>query len=116
VRRPKMWRQQFNLNELGFHSFRWFDVCFVDPRVTGRSPLARISHQLATAAADTGMSAALRSVGRLDVLSSTPAEPSGRAPSIHARLHRLATKPGEKCGLGHFASLVTESSWKIGEL
>ena len=46
------------------------------------------------------MSTALRSVGLLDVLSSTPAEPSGRAPCIHARLRRLATKPGEKSGLG----------------
>jgi len=46
------------------------------------------------------MSTALRSVGLLDVLSSTPAEPSGRAPCIHARLRRLATKPGEKNGLG----------------
>ena len=61
--------------------------------------LARISHQLSTAAADPGMSTALRSVGLLDVLSSTPAELSGRAPCIHARLRRLATKPDEKCGL-----------------
>ena len=38
--------------------------------------LTRISHQLSTAAADPGMSTALRSVGLLDVLSSTPAEPS----------------------------------------
>ncbi|MGA2264141.1 MAG: hypothetical protein ABSH28_22245, partial [Acidobacteriota bacterium] len=38
--------------------------------------LTRISHQVSTAAADTGMSTALRSVGLLDVLSSTPAEPS----------------------------------------
>jgi len=45
------------------------------------------------------MSTALRSVGRLDVLSSTPAAPSGRAPCIHARLHRLATKSGEKSEL-----------------
>ena len=45
------------------------------------------------------MSAALRSVGFLDVLSSTPAESSCRAPCIHARLRRLVTKPGEKCGL-----------------
>ena len=45
------------------------------------------------------MSAALRLVGFLDVLSSTPAESSRRAPCIHARLRRLATKPGEKCGL-----------------
>jgi hypothetical protein len=61
--------------------------------------LARISHQLTTAEADPGMSTALRSVGFLDVLSSTPAESSRRAPCIHARLRLLATKPGEKCGL-----------------
>ena len=53
--------------------------------------LARISHQLSTAAADPGMSTALRSVGLLDVLSS--------APWFHACLHRLATKSGEKSGL-----------------
>jgi len=41
-----------------------------------------------------------RSVGFLDVLSSTPAESAHRVPSIHARLRRLATKPGEKYGLG----------------
>jgi len=61
--------------------------------------LARISHQVSTAAADPGMSTALRLVGLLDVPSSTPAESSPRAPCSHARLHRLATKPGEKCGL-----------------
>ena len=66
--------------------------------ISGRT-LARISHQVSTAAADPGMSTALRAAGLLDVLSSTPAEPSGRAPCIHARLRRLATKPGEKCGL-----------------
>ena len=38
--------------------------------------LARISHGVSTAAADPGMSTALRSVGLLDVLSSTPAGPS----------------------------------------
>ena len=70
--------------------------------------LARISHQVSTAAADPGMSTALRSVGLLDVLSSTPAETSRRAPCSHARLRRLATKPGEKCGLVVFllASLL----------
>jgi tRNA threonylcarbamoyladenosine biosynthesis protein TsaB len=61
--------------------------------------LTRISHQISAAAADPGMSAALRSVGFLDVLPSTPAESSRRAPCIHARLRRLATKSGEKCGL-----------------
>jgi hypothetical protein len=45
------------------------------------------------------MSTVLRSVGLLDVLSSTPVAPSGRAPCIHARLRLLATKSGEKSGL-----------------
>ncbi len=45
------------------------------------------------------MSTAFRSIGLLDVVSTTPASPSGRAPCIHARLRRLATKRGEKCGL-----------------
>jgi hypothetical protein len=45
------------------------------------------------------MSTVLRSVGFLDVLSSMPAESSRRAPRIHARLRRLATKPCEKSGL-----------------
>jgi hypothetical protein len=48
------------------------------------------------------MSAALRLVGLVDVLSSTPAEPSRRAPCSHARLRRLATKPDEKCWLEFF--------------
>ena len=65
-----------------------------------RHVLARISHQVSPAAADPGMSAALRSVGFLDVLSSTPAESSRRAPCIRARLRLFATKPGEKCELG----------------
>jgi hypothetical protein len=38
--------------------------------------LTRIIHEASTAAADPGMSAALRSVGLLGVLSSTPAGPS----------------------------------------
>jgi hypothetical protein len=38
--------------------------------------LTRIIHETSTAAADPGMSSALRSVGLLDVLSSTPAAPS----------------------------------------
>ena len=73
---------------------------------SGRRNLTRFSHGLSTAAADPGMSTALRSVGFLDVLSSTPAESSRRAgwetpdaPCIHAGLRRLATKPREKSGL-----------------
>jgi hypothetical protein len=49
---------------------------------------------------------ALYSVGLLDILLSMPAGPSvalaGKlpdAPCIHARLRRLATKTGAKCGL-----------------
>jgi len=38
--------------------------------------LVRISHRLSTAASDTGMFTALRSVGFLDILSSMPAGPS----------------------------------------
>ena len=41
--------------------------------------LTRIIHEASAAAVDPGMSAALRSVGFLDVLSSTPAESSRRA-------------------------------------
>jgi len=62
-------------------------------------PITRISHRISTAAADPGMSTALRSVGFLDVLSSTPAESDRRAPCIHAHLRRLAAKPRAKCGL-----------------
>ncbi len=42
----------------------------------GGRALTRIIHEASTAGADPGMSAALRSVGLLDVLSSTPAKPS----------------------------------------
>src|SRR5512144_555124 len=68
--------------------------------------LARISHRLSTAAADPGMSAALRSIGFLDVLLSTPAESSRRTLCIHARLRRLVTKPCEKCGLAAAPQVV----------
>jgi hypothetical protein len=51
--------------------------------------LTRIIHEASVVAADPGMSAALRSVGFLDVLSSTPAESSRRGPCIHVRLRRL---------------------------
>jgi hypothetical protein len=42
----------------------------------GNAHLARIIHEASTTSADPGMSTSLRSVGLLDVLSSTPAEPS----------------------------------------
>ena len=50
----------------------------------------------------------------LDVQSSTPAESSRRAPCIHARLRRLATKPGEKCGL--IVALQNKGGPVIGRL
>jgi len=57
------------------------------------------------------MSTALRSVGLLDVLSSTrtveyACGALGRAPCVHARLRHLATKPGEKSGLVDFATVA----------
>jgi hypothetical protein len=68
--------------------------------------LARISHQRSTAAANQGMSPALRSVELLDMLSRSLRRPPSRrlnyrpdAPCIHARLRRLATNPGAECGL-----------------
>jgi hypothetical protein len=74
--------------------------------------LTRISHQLSTAAADPGMSTALRSVGLLDILLSMPAGPQkltylhlARSAKHHARLRRLATKSGEKCGLASLIAL-----------
>jgi len=47
-----------------------------DKNENAKEGLTRISHQISTAAADPGMSTALRSVGLLDILSSMPAGPS----------------------------------------
>ena len=60
---------------------------------------ARIFHVVSTAAAQSDMSTALRLFGLLDILSYMPSSPSLRAPCIHARLRRLATKPYEISGL-----------------
>jgi hypothetical protein len=64
--------------------------------------LTRTSHQVSTAAAYPGMSCfvALPRAPRRTVEYACGA--LGRAPCIHARLRRLATKPGEKCGLVKF--------------
>jgi hypothetical protein len=59
---------------------------------------ARISHTLFAADADCGPSASLRSVGLLDVVSTTPSSASLRAPRIRATLCVLATRGREKCG------------------
>ena len=53
--------------------------------------LTRIIHEASAAAADPGISAALRSVGLLDVLSSTPAAPS--VALAGKRQMRLASMP-----------------------
>jgi hypothetical protein len=76
--------------------------------------LTGISHQISTAAVDPGMSTALRFFGLLDVLLSTPAGPSVARRlakrRIHVRLRRLATKPGEKCGLiGTFDKAISSN-------
>jgi hypothetical protein len=55
------------------------------------SILTRISHQISTAAADPGMSPALRSVGLLDILSSMPAGPSFALAGL--RQMRLVSMP-----------------------
>jgi hypothetical protein len=69
--------------------------------------LSRTSHLISTAAAHPGMST-LRSVGLLDVLSSTPAGPSVARRlakrRIQACLRRLVAKPGEKCGLENYGA------------
>ena len=67
------------------------------PRRAGT--LARISHQLSAATADTSAQTALRSVGLLDVLSKYACGGLGRAPCLERRLRRFATTTGEKCGL-----------------
>ena len=71
-----------------------------DPLARSRLPgpnsraLARISHQLATAAADSTTDSRPSPSGRLDVLPSTPSAPSGpRAANLrHSRRPRYATR------------------------
>ena len=62
--------------------------------------LARISHQFSTAAGGSGhvYCVALGRAPRHTVVFACGA--LRRSPCIHARLRRLATKTGEKCGLG----------------
>jgi hypothetical protein len=78
---------------------------------TGTTKLARISHQVSTAAADSGASAALRLFRLLDIVSTMPAGPTLRAPCSHTTLRRLATTPGEKCGLENFAMPGGAAIW-----
>jgi hypothetical protein len=67
-----------------------------------RTP-ARISHQASAAAADTGMSTALRSVGLLDVVSTTSPGPSvARLVStpVSTASRRTPVRNAGSCGLG----------------
>ena len=114
------------------------------PAYFSAGTVARISHQLATAAADSTASSRPSPSGRLDVLPSTPSAPRLRAngrqsrPSRTARLRRalvrgpricgtlggLATRPGEKSGLaavggsasGHDLALVVEGHGNRADL
>ncbi len=90
-----------------------------DPAENGSpSVLARSSHQLSAAAGDARHPAWLSHLRVLDVLSSTPARPSDRKPSWAQHLADLATKPGEKCGLGEpdaTAPAVRASTVKLPE-
>jgi len=61
--------------------------------------LARISHQVPTAAGDAPHSAVFSRLGVLNGLLSTPPRPSGRKPHWARHLTGLATNPGEICGL-----------------
>ncbi len=61
--------------------------------------LARMSHQLPTAADDAPCPAMFSRIGMLDGLQSTTPRPSGRKPHWTQHLAALATKPGEICGL-----------------
>jgi len=77
--------------------------------------LTRIFHAVSTAAAQSGMSTALRLFGILDILFYIPSSPSRRAPGIHARLRRLATNRYEISGLTLFLSLIMVFSTGCGQ-
>jgi len=62
--------------------------------------LACTSHQLSAAATYPSALTALRSVGPLDGLHEYACASLRRDALSGRRLRRLATKPGEKCGLG----------------
>ncbi|MBW1684273.1 MAG: alkaline phosphatase family protein, partial [Deltaproteobacteria bacterium] len=76
--------------------------------------LARISHQVATATAH------LRTLTRdfglrlLDVPRGTPPGPNPEISRQSTNLHRLATRPGEKCGLAIVAALLAGAAASAG--
>jgi hypothetical protein len=65
-----------------------------------REALARISHQVATATAHLRTLAREIGIRLLDVPPGTPPGPNADFSRQSADLHRLATQPGEICGLG----------------
>ena len=65
-----------------------------------RLALARISHQPTAAGTHLPESTALHSDKGLDALYSTPAHVVSRAPCISRYLRSLASRSGEKSGLG----------------
>ena len=68
--------------------------------------LARISHQFTTVTAQSGVLTGVHSVGLLNVVSTTPVRPSVANASHHTTLSGLATRPGEKSGLGNSSETV----------
>ena len=102
-------RLSIDCGEWAFPLIQPFVLLRPGVRMQKTAKLTRIIHEASAAAVDPGMSAALRSVVFLSVLSSTPAESSHRAgynapdaPCIHARLRRLATNLHEYCGLEEY--------------
>ena len=80
---------------------------FSNARDKAHFPLARISHQASTATAHWHTLPGFPSVGLLSVVSTTPARPSVGKASHTAPLSRLATNPGEKCGLARLLCSVS---------
>ena len=82
------------------------------------SMLARTSHQLSTAVVDAQRPEALSHLGVLNVTSSTPPRPSDRKLHWAQHLNDLATKPGEKCGLGRteIRHRIATFQWPLGIL
>ena len=66
-----------------------------------KAPLARIAHQLPAATADKAALTRLFSTFDLDVTRHAVGRKSSNKYRHSNLLHRLATKPGERCGLGN---------------
>ncbi len=75
--------------------------------------LARISHRVTAAAAQCSALTGVRSVGQLDLVSTTPARPSVVNASHHTTLNSLAARPCEKFGL---ACLLRVLPWLLAAM